>query len=271
MSVLIKKKKTPTNTLIGFWGKPSKMEKPFSPRPDFTLVLPCYNEGEHILDSIEEIITTLNESKYACEIILIDDKSTDNTKACIFKIIKKHKEIKAYFHSKNEGRGATVAEGIEKAKTNIVGFIDFDLEVSPVYIHHLVSIIKNGEADIAMGHRHYVFHPFNYDDLIREILSRGYSILIKYFLRLPFRDTEAGYKFFNKTEILPILKQTGDRHWFWDTEIIARSYFSGLKIKEVPVLFLRNWGKTSTVHIIPDTIGYLKALINFRKSLKSKP
>ena len=93
-------------------------------------------------------------------------------------------------------------------------------------------------------------------------------MLATFILDLKFKDTEAGYKFFNRKKILPILEKTKDKHWFFDTEIVARSYWSGLKIKEIPVLFIRRNDKASTVRLIPDTYAYLKALWNFKKSLQ---
>ena len=110
----------------------------------YTLILPCFNEEEHILESVDKIIEILDVSKYLYELILIDDKSTDNTANLIKEI--KHKyptRVRAYFHRYNLGRGATVTEGIKLAKTNIVGFIDIDMEVSPVYIPQMVKLIDN--------------------------------------------------------------------------------------------------------------------------------
>lgn len=239
-------------------------------KPDFTLILPCYNESEHINQSIEEIVRTLDDSKYSYEIILIDDKSNDGTQNYIRTILTKYKNTKAFFHSQNQGRGATVAEGIIKAKTNIVGFIDFDLEISPVYIPKMVSLIKNNKADVVIGARHYPFEIFPISSLLRDILGRGYHFLVKTVIGFPLEDTEAGYKFFNKRTFLPTLNKIKDKKWFWDTETVIRSHLAGLKIMEIPVLFLRRSDKTSTVKIIPDSIEFLKNLLMFHKKIDNE-
>tara|TARA_Y100000310_G_C20668531_1_gene808971 strand:+ start:1592 stop:2332 length:741 start_codon:yes stop_codon:yes gene_type:complete len=237
-------------------------------KPDFSLILPCYNESSHIYKSLYKIINSLNNNKFTYEIIIIDDKSKDNTVKHIKNLVKKYKNLICYFHDKNIGRGGTVAEGILKAKADIVGFIDIDLEVTPDYIPTFVRILKNNEADIVIADRYYPFYFFPLSSMLRVISSKGYIYFVKLLLNLPVRDTEAGYKFFNKEKILPILPKVKNKHWFWDTEILARSLKEKLRIKEIPVVFLRNKYKKSTVKLIPDTIGYLKAIHEYKRSNK---
>ena len=67
---------------------------------------------------------------------------------------------------------------------------------------------------------------------------------------------------------MPILKQTKDNGWFWDTEITARAYYSNLKIKPLPTLFIRKPYKTSTVNIFRDSLEYFRKLLKFRRESK---
>ena len=87
-------------------------------------------------------------------------------------------------------------------------------------------------------------------------------------LDLPKLDTEAGFKFFNKKRIIPILKEAENKGWFWDTEIIVRSYYKKYKIKQIPALFIKKKNKISTVRIFRDSLDYFKNLIVFRKKIR---
>ena len=100
---------------------------------------------------------------------------------------------------------------------------------------------------------------------LRWTLSKGYVHLVKLVCKTPFQDTEAGLKFFNREKILPILDEIEDTHWFWDTEILARAYHHGLKIAEVPVLYIRGSPSYTTVKFSSDTFYYFKKLLRFRK------
>jgi len=236
-------------------------------KPDLSLVLPCYNESSHIDKNIGKIIDVLDNSEFSYEIILIDDKSKDKTIENIKNISKKYRNIRTFFNEKNIGRGGTVMGGILKSESDIAGYIDIDLEVSCGYIPKFVRMLKNDEADVVIADRHYPSKFFTLRYLLRVILSRGYSFFIRKLLYLNVRDTEAGYKFFKKNKIIPILPKVEDTHWFWDTEIVVRSLIEGLRIKEVPVVFFRNKDKKSTVRLLPDTIAYLKAIFKFKRSL----
>ena len=241
-----------------------------SEKIDLTLILPCYNEAEHIHKSIPRIIAVLENSKYSYELILIDDKSTDNTADLIKKLNKQYSKMHIYFHDKNQGRGATVTEGLRLAKAEVAGFIDIDLEVSPGYIPEIVSILKNGKTDVIVGYRHYPFIFLPLNSLMRFLSTKIYSFIVKSVLKLPIHDTESGYKFFNRKKIVKVLRKIKDKHWFWDTEIIAHSVLEGLRTKEIPVLFLKNPNKTSTVNLFSDAMQYLIALYRFKKSLKHR-
>ena len=97
----------------------------------------------------------------------------------------------------------------------------------------------------------------------RWLASKGYVWLRKKLLGLPYRDTEGGYKFFKRKKILPLLKKVKNKGWFFDTEIMALCFKHKLRVKEIPVAFVRNPQKTSTVRLVPDTINYLWNLIKF--------
>lgn len=206
----------------------------------------------------------MSNTRYTYEVICIDDRSEDETPDVIRKFIKKNKRWKGYFHNENKGRGATVTEGILKSKGKVVGYIDVDLEISPLYIPEFVASIKQG-ADVVIATRVYKIEPSN---IIRAISSILYVKISQLSLGHKYKDTEAGYKFFNRKKITPLLKKIKSPHWFFDTEIVLRSAKRRLKIVEITVLFLRRKDKQSTVRLIPDTLDYLKSVWKFREELR---
>ena len=230
---------------------------------DLTLVIPCYNEEPVFVESYKRIILVLEGSRLSYEVIFVDDKSTDKTPQMIQSVVKNDTRCHAIFHEKNMGRGQAVMDGIRQAKGTIVGYIDVDLEVSPVYIPDIVSVMKVQNIDMMIGKRIY---RSSIRSLHREILSNGYRWLIRHLLATKGVDTESGYKFFRRTRILPVIAECHDGQWFWDTEVVVRSRMHGLRIDEYPVLFLRRFDKVSSVHVIRDTIGYLRAIWRFNSS-----
>ena len=239
---------------------------------DLSVVIACYNEMQVIQSSVPRVQQILEQTKYSYEIILFDDGSTDGTRSIGPELAKKSNRIRWYAHDKNYGRGRTVSDGIKLAKGKIAGFIDMDLEIPAEYILPLVLEIEKG-ADIAVAsrleHSNFNHLPFYRRSvalaywLLRCILSTGYTSLVKLLLKVKLNDTEVGFKFFNREKILPILDEVEDNHWFWDTEIMARSYYRGLNIKEYPALFLKNIDRKSTVKVFKDSLDYFFKLLRF--------
>lgn len=235
-------------------------------RNGLSLIIPCYNEEGHLLDSYIKVSKELKKNGIPYELLFIDDYSKDETRKVILQICKLDKRARYIFHKTNTGRGATVSEGIRKAKNNLAGYLDIDLEVSEKYIGKFFKKSKEG-YDLVIAKRKY---DINLKSLVRGIISKSYIFLQKLLLGSKFDDTEAGYKFFNKKRILPILKLINSRRWFWDTEIVLLSYLSGLKIGEIDVKYNRRSDKKSTVKLIPDSFDYLINLVSFKKRLSEK-
>lgn len=231
---------------------------------DLSLIIACFNEQQHLRDSVTTVISVLGDSVFSYELIFVDDKSEDKTGDLIASLVKKNKNFWALYHPINQGRGKAVRDGIAIARGGVVGFIDIDLEVSPVYIPQFVRMILGGKADVVTGLRVY---REGVASIHRSVLSRGYSWLVRSVLGIPLQDTETGYKFFNRKKILPILKKTHNNGWFWDTEVMTYAYYAGLAIREAPVLFIRRFDKKSSVRLVNDTLDYIRNLLAFRKRL----
>lgn len=230
-----------------------------------SIIIASFNDELSIKESTERIVNILNTTKYKYELIFIDDASLDNSRTEIKRVKNLYPKntIKTIFHEKNLGRGGTIREGILHATGDIVGFLDIDLEVSENYLPAFILAIDSG-ADMVICTRVYKIHLISFH---RHLGSVVYPVLVRKILGLPFKDTEAGFKFFNRKRILPIIKKTVDNGWFWDTEIVARAYLSDLKIVEIVSLFKRRPEKKSSVKFMRDSWLQLIKLLNFKKGI----
>lgn len=237
--------------------------------PELSLVLACYNEAEHLPESVRQIRETLRGMGISYELIFIDDRSRDETPRMIERLCEGQRDARFVLHEANVGRGGTVAEGFRLARGRIVGFLDVDLEVHCSFIPAVLVAIGE-DCDGATAYREYSV-GFAPSGIVRHVLSRGYRLLFRALFQVPFRDTETGFKFFVRERILPVLDETRDRAWFWDTEIMVLAHLAGLRIREVPCRFVRRGDKTSTVRVFRDTWRYVVAARGFRRRLREDP
>jgi len=232
---------------------------------DLSLVLPCYNDGSYLDESVGSIRDTLDLTRISYELILVDDGSTDDTRDIIerFAAGADDARVKAVFHESNQGRGAAVATGFKTASGEVLGYIDVDLEVHPCYVPACYAMVRSG-ADCVLARRIY---KVSVRRLHRHLASWGYKWLRKRMIGGPDCDTESGYKFFKRDVILPVLDAVRDKHWFWDTEVIMELYRRGCSIRELPCLFVGRSDGGSSVRLVRDTIRYLRNLRRFRREL----
>jgi glycosyltransferase involved in cell wall biosynthesis len=231
--------------------------------PDLSLVIACYNEEPIFEQNVAETLRVLDALRTTYEVIFVDDASRDRTVEIIDRIIAAdpHHIMRKIEHRANVGRGGTVADGIRASQGRMVGFIDIDLEVPARYILSCVLALNAGN-DVATALRIY---KLSVRSLNRCVVSRGYRWLMRKMLGVPLQDTETGFKFFRREAILPVIDATVDRGWFWDTEIMARAYYAGLRIIEVPSLFIRRFDKRSSVSVFQDSLEYAAKLWRFRR------
>jgi acyl carrier protein len=258
-----------TGLVSGIYSSPGSTHadaRPTDPgtRLNLSLVLPCYNEGPHICDNIAEIVQALDAAGLKYEIILIDDRSNDKTAQQIRAYLsgQSKRNIRAYYHDANLGRGATVAEGIRLANGTYVGFIDIDLETPPQFIPAALDALVSDSADMVLGNRK---RGGAQESPLRLVMSSVYRWLVSRLLKTDSLDTEAGFKFFKRDLILPVLDEVQDSHWFWDTEITVVAQAKGLRIHSLPVTYCRDLTKQSTVQPFQDSWKSFAALLAFAK------
>lgn len=237
---------------------------------DLSIIITCYNEKRLLPGAIQQLISLFDKTKLDYEIVIVDDYSTDGSKEIILDLSKKYPVIRFLMHQHNMGRGKSVADGVRFSEGNIVGFIDMDFATDPVYILKLYSVLVHG-ADIATARRYYKLDRNSIKILHRYILHKGYKALIKLAFRTPIRDTETGCKFFRRESLLTYIDEIDESrqsNWFWDTEVMIRGYYRGMKIVEVPTLFVRRPETGSTMKLARDVGRYLHSFMRFRKEVK---
>lgn len=235
--------------------------------PDLSLVLPCFNEATHLRASAAELSSVLERSGLRYEIVFVDDCSRDGTRALLPDICGAIPHARFLLHDRNLGRGGAFKTGFRATQGRVTGFIDVDLEVPARYIPEAVREIIHRGADIATGRRQYQLQQAG--ALHRVALSRGYHAISRALLGVRVKDSEAGFKFFNRATTAELISATQSDGWFFDTEVIVLAERAGLSIREVPVPFLRREDKASTVRIARDVGHYVIELHRLRRRLRA--
>jgi len=235
---------------------------------DVSIIVPCYQEEGHILESVQKIYEVMNKTKYKFEIIFVEDSSTDKTKEKILQITNQFTNAKYLLHSENTGKGGSIADGAKIANGKFIGHIDIDLDVSADYIPKLLSELESG-SDIAIVKRKVKFNINPYY-LIRNAAGIFHRSLVKIMLKTPHMDIQSGCKFFKRDVLSSLLNETKSQGWFFDVEIMTRAFYRNYHIKQIDGFYIRNKKKKSTVKLVADGVKQLKMLVQFSKQLKEE-
>ena len=233
---------------------------------DVSIILPCYQSAAIVQKRVEEIETVMAATRWSWELLLCDDASQDLTPEICRALAEADPKRRRFFSSLvNRGRGRNVTEGVQWTQGRLVGFMDADQSTAALYLLPVLQAIELG-ADVAEAHRFYKIHlkelPFIGHRLAAHLV---YARLVKWMLGLHRHDTETGFKFFKRAVLLDIIQDCRHPGWFWDTEIIANAHAKNYYVAEIPSLFVRTPGMSSTVRLLRDSWVQFSSLVRYTR------
>lgn len=98
-----------------------------NPKPRVTIVLPCYNEQDHVVQELERITAAMDASPYTYELIAIDDKSSDRTLEILRSVAHRFPQMQIMPFQRNGGSGTARRIGTREALGDIVVWTDADM------------------------------------------------------------------------------------------------------------------------------------------------
>ena len=200
-----------------------------------SIVVPAYNEGEHIYDNLMIIDKALKAFCSDYEIIAVNDGSKDNTGAEVKRAASDNPNIKDFGYDVKRGKGGAVSWGAINSKGDVVGFIDADLDLSPDLMQSYVEAFVYADADIVIGSKMHKDSKLDYP-AARKVFSFCYYLMLKVLFGLKCHDTQTGLKFYKGPlirEIAPLRKIDG---YAFDIELLALASKKKVKLVEMPVV-----------------------------------
>jgi glycosyltransferase involved in cell wall biosynthesis len=201
----------------------------------YSIVIPAYNEGRRIGDSLGKILDFIARENWTAEVLVVDDGSRDNTPQIVRSYAQANPAVRLLENPGNRGKGFSVRHGMSEAQGDILMFTDADLSSPITETRQLVQAIQGG-ADVAIGSRWLRSElQTERQPVYRQFLGRVFNFLLRITLGLNYKDTQCGFKAFTRHAALSIFPRQRIERWGFDPEILFLAEKAGLVIREVPV------------------------------------
>jgi putative flippase GtrA len=205
-----------------------------SGHPRVEIVVPVRNEEYDLGPNIRRLRAFLDSSfPFRAEVCIADNGSTDATWEIGCLLASELSGVRVV-RIEEPGRGRALKQVWSESSADVLAYMDVDLSTNLNALLPLVAPLLAGHSDVAIGTRLHrgsrvVRRPK------RELISRGYNLLLHGVLGSRFSDAQCGFKAIRAdvaAELLPLVKDTS---WFFDTELLVLAERAGLRIHEVPV------------------------------------
>jgi glycosyltransferase involved in cell wall biosynthesis len=206
------------------------------PRPSvwdrvlLSVVIPCYNEAA----TIEFLLRRVRAVPLHVEVVVVDDGSTDGTRDILPGLEREGLIDRLVLHERNQGKGAALRTGFEKATGDVVVVQDADLEYDPAELPRLLEPILADNADAVFGSR-FLGGPHRVLLFWHSVGNRFLTLLSNMLTDLNLTDMETCYKMVRR-DLLRSLPLSANRFGI-EPELTARLAQAGARIYELPISY----------------------------------
>jgi dolichyl-phosphate beta-glucosyltransferase len=201
-------------------------------QPKLSVIVPAYNEQRRISKTLKSIVSYLQEKHWSFELIVVDDGSSDATKLVVRDLRLPSLSILSY--GENRGKGYAVCFGARHAQGEWILFTDADNSTPIDQLEKLWPF--SADYPVVIGSRYMTGSVIALKQPTpRVVLSRLGNLLVQLLILPGVRDSQCGFKLFQRSAARSIFPKQTIWRWGFDMEILRIAREHQLKIKEVPI------------------------------------
>lgn len=226
----------------------SKEEKIISKGVEISVIIPAFNEEKLIKNTIAEVKTFLKDNFAKFEIIVVDDKSTDNT----LTVLEGLDNVIVLKNLRNHGKGYTVTKGMRAASGDWLLFMDAD---NSTKITELKKFLPHrAKYDLLIASRGLLDSDVQIkQNFIKSFFGRIGNIFSRMLIDKNIKDTQCGFKFISK-EAKYLFEKLTIAGFAFDFELIFLTKKYKFEIKEIAVTWVNNFDSTVRWYDYPKTM-----------------
>ena len=228
--------------------------------PEFSIVVPAYNEGEHLADVIAEMTDVLGRAGIDYEIVVVNNGSHDDTGAIIDRLAGNTLRIRAVHLAQNRKYSGGILAGLVEARGAVMGWAHADGQADPKDVVRLYRAMREKKCELAKAIR-----KERHESPWRIVQGKIWYGIFQLLFWSPYRDVNATPKLMTR-RAAGILK-LDSRDWFLDPEFVIKALRHKLPICEVETIWRSRRSGSTRAHLFTG-LEFLKNLILYRIGIR---
>lgn len=205
-----------------------------------SVVIPVFNEAGRIVPTLETVFAYMQRHHPDYEVLLVDDGSTDGTVALVQQRFEQRSQLRILSYAVNRGKGYAVRFGSVRASGDLVLMTDADLSTPIEELEKMLPVLGQG-YDLVIGSRALPQSDIRQrQPFYRESGGKLFNLLVRLIVLPDLHDTQCGFKLFRRDALLPVMNRQHIDGFAFDVEMIALALRCGLKVTEVPVVWINS-------------------------------
>ena len=203
---------------------------------ELSIVVPAYDEEHRIRPTLEEYaahFTPIYGDSF--EIVVVLNGCRDGTRGVVESVARNEPQVRLIEFARPLGKGGAIAEGFATARGRRLAFVDADNMVRAPETEKLVRALDT--HDVAIADRFSATADEAAQPLTRKLIGRLSRLWVRWFLGLPYSDTQCGAKAFRAEAWRAVAPSVVERGWAFDLDVLAHVHRLGFSGAEVQVLW----------------------------------
>ena len=228
-----------------------------------SLVIPAYNERKIIPDTIRAVSARLAALEPDCEVLIVDDGSTDGMAELVRGCGDPRVRLEGY--SPNRGKGCAVRTGMLAAEGEIILCTDADLAYGVDVFAAMLNRFADSGADLVIGSRRLSSDGYKDYPPLRLLASKTFGLLARLTSGLSY-DTQCGIKGYRREAARQIFSRCATDGFAFDFEVLMLADKLGLGVEQIPVSIVNH--RESKVNMFRDSARMFRDIFRIRGQVR---
>jgi len=236
-----------------------------SAAPFLSIVIPAYHEARRLPRTLEALMRFGGEMGWPCEVIVVVEQGSDGTLEIAAAFAARQADFVVIDNAVQRGKGYAVRTGMQRARGELVFYMDADLSVP---LGEVVAFVEHfrahPEVDVLIGNRqHAASRITRAQSWLRRTMGQTFNRILQAVALAPARDTQCGFKAFRRAAAGEIFARQRLDGFAFDVEVLLLAERLGYQIADLPVEWINS--PESKVSIVRDSWQMLRDALRVRR------